>query len=623
MNVQSMANKTVCALVLLASPWCSAQETLTAVDIRQGVPPEAHLVVFGKNNPERAYQKQYLAEVWQTVQDEEIIDRFFAAITSQVPEDKLLEARSAWDQMQTALEPMNCAALADAKQVIYAQQMEQIFTHHLLIVELPSSDSEGFLRGFEQVLDLFEKWSDGKVSRVTRQTEVGTFVTLDLPDGVPFRPTMVRQNNVMILSSSEILARISANQLDDPDAETKFDDPRFVEALAQLPAAEDAVVFFDGRMMFEKLHGIPDFIRQQAGEDNEQAQRIGQVIDRVLDEVGILDYELTVEYTVGHQNRVAVFGKLQPNAEKSLLYRAVTQGEPFEDWTSWVPADAEAYSLNTGINLHVVYEGVMQFVREEFPESHAALDKFEAKQQEIDFHFDRDLLQAFSGEIVSVTLPVEGANGKTTQRGVTALRCHDAERIQELLHRAIELLTALPPVQAQQLKLVDCEDLEGFQELQAAFFGIFQVQPVIGFHEGWMIISTSPAAAAKVVATRTGEAPAISQSESFQKFDLEATGPVQAISYTDVNAAVHQAADTIEQIGAIAPMFIGMAAAQGNPEDLKPVQEIIGLLPSVAKVVRKFDFMEEQLTVTRAGSQADTYRRDSVWLIRAPEESVE
>jgi hypothetical protein len=142
----------------------------------------------------------------------------------------------------------------------------------------------------------------------------------------------------------------------------------------------------------------------------------------------------------------------------------------------------------------------MQFLREELPESHEALDQLEAKQQELGFHLDRDLLQAFSGEIVSVTVPVEAADGSTTQRSVTALRCHDSEIIQGLLNRGMDALTVLPPVQAQQLRFVACEDLEDFQELQGAILNMFGARPVVGFHDGWMMLSSSPDAVTKVIA---------------------------------------------------------------------------------------------------------------------------
>ena len=126
-------------------------------------------------------------------------------------------------------------------------------------------------------------------------------------------------------------------------------------------------------------------------------------------------------------------------------------------------------------------------------------------------------------------------------------------------------MAELPPVEAQQIKFVDCEDLEGFQELQGTILGMFSIRPVVGYHDGWMMISSSPAAVAKIIAAREGKAPTISQADSFRKFDLESTGPVRAVSYTDVGASVRQLANTINQIGAISPIIIGMVMAMLRP----------------------------------------------------------
>jgi hypothetical protein len=604
---------------LLVAPLAGAQETENQVSLRKAVPQDVHLAVYGHKNPERAYQSKHLAEVWQTFQDEKIAERLFTVMTDQIPAEQLEQANTVWDQIKTVLEPINCDAIFQAEEIVYAQAMEPPFTHHLLLVRMSSADAVEYQQGYEQLLDLISAWSQGKVSKQVKQTGQANLVMLDLPKGVPMRPTLVRSGDVLIFSSSEKLAEQSLAQLSDHKAISKFDDPRIIEALSELPEPEDAIVFFDGRLLFKKLHGITTFIRQQNPEGKEEVDRWCRTLDRILDEVAILDYELTVEYTEGQQNRVATLGKLLPGAEDKLLYQAVSQGQPFENWQTWIPADAEAYSLHTGINLHVVYQRVMEFVREEFPESHQALEQLESKQQELDFHLDRDLLQAFSGATVSVTVPVEAADGTTSQQSVTALRCSKPENIRELLKRGMQALTQLPPVQAQQLKLVESEDLEGFQELQGAMLGFLKVRPVIGFYDGWMIFSSAPEAAAKVLATRKGEADAISQDDSFKKFGLEAAGPVYSVSYTDVGAAVRQAADTIDQIGTFAPMIFGMMAANAGPEAIKPIQELMGLLPSVSKVVRKFDFIEHQLSVVREGPRKDTYRKESTWIIRAPE----
>ncbi len=65
-----------------------------------------------------------------------------------------------------------------------------------------------------------------------------------------------------------------------------------------------------------------------------------------------------------------------------------------------------------------------------------------------------------------------------------------------------------------------------------------------------------------------------------------------------------------------------MVGAKGNPEDLKPVQELLGLLPSLANVVEKFDFLEARLMVEQPGDSPDTYLKRSVTLVRPPTEAV-
>jgi hypothetical protein len=63
-------------------------------------------------------------------------------------------------------------------------------------------------------------------------------------------------------------------------------------------------------------------------------------------------------------------------------------------------------------------------------------------------------------------------------------------------------------------------------------------------------------------------------------------------------------------------MILGMVGAKAKPEELKPVQEALALLPSVAKIVSKFDFLEAQLSVTQAGKEPGTYETREVTIVR-------
>ena len=108
----------------------------------------------------------------------------------------------------------------------------------------------------------------------------------------------------------------------------------------------------------------------------------------------------------------------------------------------------------------------------------------------------------------------------------------------------------------------------------------------------------------------------IADTKAFKQLQLKVEGPVDSISYTNLADDIRRAARFLEQAGTLVPMLIGIVGAQAKPEDLKPVQEVLGLLPSVGKIVSKFDFLEARLAVTQAGDQPDTYQRRSVTMVR-------
>jgi hypothetical protein len=611
---------TVGGLALTLAPLAAmGAEAGVASELRRAVPASVHMAVYAKRNSERAYQREYFREALQTARDERIGERVLKLITSHVPEDKLEKAQDAWEEVCEALEPINAKAIANAEEIVFAQKLVGPFNQQLVVFHLSSDEAENTERGLKQVFELAAEWGKDKLSVETDDVEDVEVTSLRFPEGANFEPCVARVDDLIFIGSGAELLSESLEQYQGDSGVSKFDDPRFKEALEHLPEGEDSVTFFDGRQLWKGLEGIGDFIREKAPNE-EKAQRVAKLIDRIIDEVSILDYEVTVEYTEDGQNRAAAIGKLTADADEKLLGRALMQGEPFDDWQSWVPADAKGFSLSTGVNLHVLYDGILKIVREEFPESHDGLEKFEEMQDKIGVNIDRDILRNFSGECVSVTLATESDSGAKTPQGATALKCKDADRIRELLDRAVDALNELPAVRAQDLELVDSEELDGFQEIRANILGTAGVKPVIGFKDGWMIISSHEEAAKKLVEVRDGEADSIEDADTLDNFDIESDKPVYSVKYSDLGAGIRAAADFIDKASMMAPVFVGMAAAQADEKEMAAIQDAIGLLPSIAKVVRKFDFFEDRLCIVQEGPLPDTYVKHTATQIRQPEE---
>ena len=606
-----------CVLLLLAVQGVAVAQAAEALDLRRGVPDDVYLVVQGKHNPERDYQKQYYEEVWKTVQETQVLDRALKIITSRLEEEQLDQASGVIDELREATRPINFEALLNSQELIYAQQMVMApmpTSQHLMLVRLTPEDAASTAQGVKNLFEIAKKYTNGELDVATSQVGDAALITLVLPPQSPMQPTIATLGDVFAFSSSKELLEKSLGMLTGTPGQSKFDDPRLVAALKKLPEAEDSLVFYDGRTQFKTMRELGTFISQMGGGDP-NVERVVKFIDMAMDELSVFDYEVTVEYTEGNLNRSASFGKLLPNTEDSTLRKMISGGQEFEKWQSWVPAGALSYSLGTGVNLHPLYERVMTVLKEDVPEAAEGLEQFEQIQQQLDLFLDRDILQSFSGEHASVSMT--GAMGRP--ESVTALRCQNPDRIKELIHRGMEALQQVKPIQAQQVKLVESQDLEGFEELSALTLMAFGVRPVIGFQEGWMYIGTSAAAVKKVFETQAGEGETIEETDAFKRLDVVIEGPVLSIKYANTAENTRNLAKMLKQAGTMAPMFLAMAGANSEDESLKPVQEALALLPDVADIVAKFDFLEANITVVQGGDEADSYTKRSVTVVRAPD----
>jgi hypothetical protein len=596
------------------------------VDIRNGIPMDAHVAMYGKHNPERDYLRGYEKEIWKTIHDEKLPQRIFGLVMDAIPAKSKESAESISEELHTIFDRIDWSAVANSKEIAYGQVMEVPQTYHIVVVRLPSEDAaEKIESAAIELGKLIEKRSDNKAVGAREDIEGVVVHSLSVPKikDFPFSPAIARVGDVIILSSSAKVEHASLKSLLG-GGPSKLEDPRLQAALKTLPKADDAVMFYDGRKQFSQLKEIGNFIRQKVAEDkkgnkknNEKAQRVASIIERAMDAVAILDYQAAVKYTEGNRHFKTELIQLASDAQDKPLYKVFTDGKPFENWEKWVPADAQSFSLHTGANPHALYEMVMQFIEKEFPEAKPKLEKFEALQEKWGVHIDRDILQAFSGECVSVKLPAGGSAIPGGSDKVVALRCEKPEQIRELFHKGFEKLAKTGYGQSQQLKLEPSKDLEGFDELSAGMLMAFGVRPVIGFHDGWMIVATNSSAAQKLLKTLSGDAPTIATTDRFKKFGIEVKGPVSSITYSDMGANTRQIATFIRQAGMMAPAII-VSAGVKDPKKMKLLQDAVGLLPSIANVVEKFTFLDARLTVLQKGDATGSYIKRNVTIVKEP-----
>src|SRR3954469_3695688 len=614
-------------VLLVAARGFSAEPKL---DIRNGIPMDAFMAMYGQHNPERDDLRGYQKEIWKTIHDEKLPQRIIGLVIDSLPAKSKESAESVSDELHTIFDRVDWSAVANSREIAYGQMTEVPQTYHIVVLRLPSEDAAEKIESAAIDLGtLIAKRSGGKAAGAREDVEGVAVHSLSVPKikDFPFSPAIARIGDVIIISSSAKVERASVRSLVG-GGPSKLEDPRLQAALKTLPKAEDAVMFYDARKQFGELKGIGNFIRDKVSKDDRadkkgatKALRAASLVEHLLDEVSILDYAAAVKYTEGHRHFKTELLQLTSDAHEKALYKVLTSGKPFEDWQRWVPADATAFSLNTGANPHALYDFVMQTIQKELPEAQPKLEKFEALQEKWGVHIDRDILQAFSGECVSVKLPAGSSSMPGGGDKVVALRCEKPERIRELIHQGFEKLAKTGYGQSQQLKLEPAKELKGFDELSASMLMAFGVRPVIGFHDDWMIVGTNASAAQKVLKTLSGDAPSIATTERFKKFGIEVKGPVSAISYSDIGTATRQAAAFIRQAGFMAPAIIASAGVK-DPKVSKLLQEAVGLLPSVANVVEKFNYLDARLTVVQKGEASGSYIKRSVTLVKTPADAT-
>ncbi len=221
------------------------------VDVRRGVPDDVYLVVYSRQNPERAGQYRHYAEVWKTIWETQIIDRLFEVVTAGMAAERREQAQGVMTRLRKAVKPIDFAALMDAKEVIYARsvQMSPVpFFHHLILVRATPEVIASTAAGMKNLFAVAEDYTDGKFAELVESTEGEANVCgIALPAHLPLQPAVAQMGDLLVFSSSKDMLRKSLAMLVSGTGASKFDDPRLAAALRQLPEMEDHLVFYDGK----------------------------------------------------------------------------------------------------------------------------------------------------------------------------------------------------------------------------------------------------------------------------------------------------------------------------------------------------------------------------------------
>lgn len=359
-----------------------------------------------------------------------------------------------------------------SKEFVYAGRMGFPMPEYMMLMRGEADTARKNAAGLRKALDELVALADGKMSLV--ETNVGdvNVTTVTIP-GAPFRIQLARRGDVIAIGMSRKLFGESLALLTGAgDGKRLTDTPRFKAAFKDLPTAEDGVVFFDIARMLKDLRGMMGSIQQQVGGDT--VTSLG-VVTKLIETFDIFDYMAHVELTEGSRVIRHEVTRLKPGGADTPLGKVICKQRAFENFDRYIPKEATAFSVSSGIDLTALYALALDFVRTNVPEGAGVLEQWEGMQTEIGFNVRKDLLSWLSGETVNVTLPAAIPSPFSRADWVMFVRVRDAERAKRQINIWVGKLVAFLREHDQPLMVADVtvDGATGFKSITHPLIALF------------------------------------------------------------------------------------------------------------------------------------------------------
>ncbi|HKB15567.1 MAG TPA: hypothetical protein VKF62_05845, partial [Planctomycetota bacterium] len=161
-----------------------------------------------------------------------------------------------------------------------------------------------------------------------------------------------------------------------------------------------------------------------------------------------------------------------------------------------------------------------------------------------------------------------------------------AARVEGLLAKA----AAYVRDRGQEIRIEPAAGAEGLRTISIEAFPRFR--PVVGVRGDWLVLAGSAEAAAKVLATREGKAPAIGESERYRGLALGIDGPVSSIHYADVEGQLEGFAQFLSGAGFVLSMI--PRSMNSHPHDTEAMVKLGAILTKLGRFFREVDLERDR-----------------------------
>ncbi len=629
--VQMTSLRLAVALGLLAPISVFAGGLGERFSLSKAVPQDCWLYVHAVKNPERAWIDQQWEGVFDALAKSGIQKDLVSMVMSVIPEAKRGEAQATVDKVTTLLNGVQWGKLVE-NEFVFAERFAPtaLWIDYIFIAQNSPGSAESNFAGIAAIL----KEAASAFGATTTQSTIHDvdvwelshegFAKIGMSLGV-FRSG----DTIGMTTSRKALEEIIGLLRGKSDAKSITDAPRFKEAISSVKAPEDVISYFDFQSFigsFGKMFDTIAAMKQgpDKGADGKEGVESPElaILKKVLNQLNVFEYSITTVATDGRREFRYDVTKIQSGKEKSPLAASMLNRKPFEQFDQFIPADATGFNLTGFIDLGVVYDAILDFVRKEIPEGAAGIEKWNSQIAAFGFDPKADFFDWWSGEMISVSMPPAIVTPMGGSDGVLMIRTRDSALAKAKVDGFINFVKDKLQGEGQMLMISDAKvEGGGFQEITHPSIAMF-LKLVIGVRGDWLVLGTSSGAVSKCMDVAAGKTPSIVKNARFAEEGLIPKGPVQGASFTDTSKFGQELGAAAGMVG----MFGGMAVA-GMPETnddertgKRIVQSLLGTLMKLGPVLQKIDFYSSESSISTFDGKL-TLRKDSVVTYKKPKET--
>jgi hypothetical protein len=569
------------------------------------IPADAFMAAYAREHAGKAFINEQMERVWKTVQAQHfekelriLLKGLFEAdaegLTEAERQQRIEQFDAQWQRFDALLQAVDWSSLFN-REAAFGMKLGFPAPEFVLIgMGSPDKTASNFA-GLEGILAALVSFAPEGALVTSKQGEGESVVhTIALGPDAPFPLSLIvaRQKDALMLGFGQTMPEQALALLRGEPGQAFASTERFQAALKRLPPPADSAMFFDLSRFMGQLRGYIDSAIAMAGPAAEEMDpKIKALPGKLIDAVDIFDYVATVSATEGMKKSSESILVLLPDAQSKPLYSVLFKNGVLQEPLQFIPQSAENFTVWSGINLQALYDGIINFVRDNAPNGPELIQEWETTKTTLPFDIEQDVFSWIGGSLRMFSMPAESAYKPGSWLIATNVTNEDKAR--EELTRFFNWLEPTLKESNGAVRDVEVEGGTGFKSIVHPMLIVVGSagQPTMGVAKGQLIVASGPKVISEALATAAGGSPNFSKNERLQKECPPMPANVWMASFSDMTKLGDQLGQALKMVPMMGMMMPQLAQ---NPAG----RALFSAVSKLGNVVQEINFLQSSSSVS-------------------------